>query len=392
MPLLFDLEPLTCCQTDHVLDGLYKSLAEEPDADIWQPHHDPWQRDHVEVVTQRGLIRLDAIRDALLTALTEARKDTCEPHEPLQKADNPWLRWSKEDFDRVRDYLAAKPRADYSIDDWMLYVDWLIQEYLPEGVIDTEAEYLAVRAQIAGKVNATLEARTLKPDQVSKILAVLPHQFSQIPNGVLTERETHILRFAYRETANLITALTAQARQQMKAVLINGIRRITLGDRHGTWQQLHSELLDTFGDLNRDWRRIAITESTACTMNGYLATLKPGTQVRREESYRGACDFCASIRGRILTVIDPDKPDKDWDTEVWVGKNNVGRSASPRKRVGNLLIQRQDHELWKIAAGGIHPHCRGSWSSVMQKPPGMSNEYQMWLRGLLVDAGLPATI
>ena len=386
MPLLFDLEPLTCCQTDQVLDGLYKSLAEEPDADIWQPHHDPWQRDHVEAVTERGLTRINAIRDAVTMAVTEASG------EPLRKADSPWERWTRADFNKVRDYLAAKPRADYTLDDWMLYVDWLIQEYLPEGVIDTEAEYLAVRAQIAGKVNATLEARTLKPDQVSKILAVLPHQFSRIPTGVLTEREAHILRFAYRETANLITALTAQTRQQMKAVLINGIRRITLGDKQGTWQKLHSELLDTFGDLNRDWRRIAITESTACTMNGYLATLKPGTQVRREESYRGACDFCASIRGRILTVIDPDKPDKDWDTEVWVGKNNVGRSASPRKRVGNLLIQRQDHELWKIAAGGIHPHCRGSWSSVMQKPPGMSNEYQMWLRGLLVDAGLPATI
>lgn len=386
MPILFDLEPLTCCQTDHVLDGLYKSLGDSPDTDIWQPHHDPWQRDHVEAVTTRGIARLDAIRDALAYAVTEAGG------EPLHKADSPWQRWERADFDRVRDYLAAKPRADFTLDDWLLYADWLIQEYLPEGVIASEAEYLTVRAQIAGKVSATLEARKLTPASVSKILAVLPHQFSQVPTGVLTEREAHILRFANRETANLITALTAQTRQQMKAVLINGIRRVTLGDKQGTWQKLHSELFDTFGDLNRDFRRIAITEIGTATNVGYLATLKPGTQVRREEAYAGACDFCASIRGRILTVIDPDKPDKDWDTEVWVGKNNVGRSASPRKRVGNLLIQRQDHELWKIAAGGIHPHCRGSWSSVMQKPPGMSNEYQMWLRGLMTEAGLPATV
>ena len=385
MPLLFDLEPLTCCQTDHVLDGLYKSLAEEPDADIWQPHHDPWQRDHVEVVTQRGLIRLDAIRDAVTEAVTEASG------KPLLKADSPWARWTRADFDRVRDYLAAKPRADYSIDDWMLYVDWLIQEYLPEGVIDTEAEYLAVRAQIAGKVNATLEARTLKPDQVSKILAVLPHQFSQIPTGVLTEREAHILRFAYRETANLITALTAQTRQQMKAVLINGIRQITLGDRQGTWQQLHSELLDTFGDLNRDWRRIAITETGNATNVGYLSTFKPGSKVRREEAYTGACDFCASIRGKILTVVTDGHEPKDWDTQVWPSKNNVGRSASPRKRVGGVLIPRTPDELWSIPAGTCHPHCRGSWSST-DHIPGMSNAYQMWLRGLLVEAGLPATV
>ena len=385
MSLLFDLEPLTCCQTDHVLDGLYKALGDSPDADIWQPHHDPWQRDHVEAVTTRGIARLDAIRDALSYAVTEASG------EPLRKADSPWARWTRADFDRVRDYLAAKPRADFTLDDWLLYADWLIQEYLPEGVIATEAEYLAVRAQIAGKVSATLEARKLTPVNVSKILAVLPHQFSQVPPGVLTEREAHILRFANRETANLITALTAQTRQQMKAVLINGVRRVTLGDQQGTWQKLHSELLDTFGDLNRDWRRIAITEIGTATNVGYLSTFKPGQKVKREESYTGACPFCASIRGKILTAVADDKEDKDWDNEVWPSKNNVGRSASPRKRVGGVPIPRTPDELWSIPAGTVHPHCRGSWSNA-DTPPGMSNEYQMWLRGLLVEAGLPATV
>jgi hypothetical protein len=132
-PLLFDLEPLTCCQTDHVLDGLYKALGEQPDADIWQPHHDPWQRDHVEAVTQRGLARLSAICTALTYAIADASGND------LHKADSLWQRWSREDFDRVRLYLDAKPRADFTLDDWMLYVDWLVQEYLPEGVIATEA-------------------------------------------------------------------------------------------------------------------------------------------------------------------------------------------------------------------------------------------------------------
>jgi len=36
MTLLLDLEPLTGCQTDHLLDGLYKALSDPPDAeDIW---------------------------------------------------------------------------------------------------------------------------------------------------------------------------------------------------------------------------------------------------------------------------------------------------------------------------------------------------------------------
>ncbi len=382
MPLLFDLDPLTCCQTDHVLDGLYKALGEQPEADIWQPHHDPWRCDHIEAVTQRGLARLDAIRDALIMAL---------PEEPLNKADAPWLRWSQADFDRVRDYLRSKPSATFTLDDWMLYADWLIQEYLPDGVIDSEAEYLTVRAHIAGKVNATLEARKLKPSQISAILAVLPQQLGGIPTGVLNERQAHILRFANRETANLITALTSQTRQQMKGVLINGIRRITLGDKKGTWQTLHSELLDTFGDLNRDWRRIAITETGNATNVGYLSTLAPGSKVRREEAYRGACPFCQSIRGRVLTVVSDGHEPKDWDNEVWPSKNNIGRSASPRKRVGSALVSRAPDELWSIPAGTVHPHCRGSWSNADHEPI-VSSEYQMWLRGLLVEAGLPAVV
>ncbi len=61
---------------------------------------DARNRDHIEAVTQRGLARLDAIRDALIMAL---------PEEPLNKADAPWLRWSQADFDRVRDYLKQAP-------------------------------------------------------------------------------------------------------------------------------------------------------------------------------------------------------------------------------------------------------------------------------------------
>ena len=388
MSLLIDLESLSCCQTDHVLDGLYKSLGDAPDADIWQPHQDPWQREHVEAVTQRGLTRIMAIHNALQAAMIEASDGDHPPMEPLHKAEVPWQRWSPADFDRARDYLTAKPRADYTLDDWMLYVDWLVQDYLPDGVIQSEAEYLAVRALIAGKVKASLEARALKPTGISKILAILPTTFSQIAAGVLTEREAHILRFAYRETANLITALTSQLRQQMKGILIDGIRRITLGDRQGTWQKLHSELFDTFGELNRDFKRIAITETGTATNTGYIASLPPGSKVRREEAYAGACPYCQSIRGKVLTVVTDDKEPKNWDTEVWPSKNNVGRSASPRKRVGGILVPREDHELWKVPAGLVHPHCRGSWSHA-DRAPGMSNEYQMWLRGLLVEAGLP---
>lgn len=386
-PLLLDLGPLSCGCTDAALEALYKALGDPPDPEgIWEPHPDPWIRAHVEDVTQRGQRLLQAMQDTLLGNLGFA-----EPA-PLAKA-LPWQRWDAAEFDRIKEHLNRIPAAEKSLDDWMLAVDWIIQRYLDDGIIQTEAEYLAIRAQLAGQVRANLEHRPppWTERQLPLLVAALPAHFRDLPPEALTPRERHILTFAVQETAQHITHLRDAARDRMKQTLLDGLRKMTLGDRDGAWNRLQQTLLDEFGTLNRDWRRIAITETGNATNAGYIASLTPGTQVRREEAYSGACPYCQSIRGRVLTVVSDAKEPKDWDTEVWPSKNNLGRSASPRKRVGNTLVRREDHELWKIPAGLVHPHCRGSWSPVTPRPPAVSNDYQMWLRGLLHDAGLPAS-
>ena len=381
MTLRPDLEPLTCCPTDH---ALHKALGDEPEADIWQPHHDPWISSLIEAWTRRGLDRWSHVGAPLLRAI-----EAFEPHtEPLHKA-QPWLRWDAETLAEVQRALEAKPRSEYTLDDWMTLIDVLIQTYWPEDVIQSEADYLTIRAHFAGQVKANLatlpSSTQLTAEHIIRISTLLPWQFQHIPPSTLNVQQAHILRIAAAQTANTITNLTATARARMKRVLLNGIGRITLGDRRGTWQTLHSDLLDTFGDLNRDWRRIAITEAGNAANVGFLSALTPGKKVRREEAYAGACPFCQSIRGRVLTVVADDQEPKDWDNEVWLSKSNVGRSASPYTRDGS---KRSPEELWTLPAGVVHPHCRGSWSSV-DPIPGMSSEYQMWLRGLLADAGLP---
>jgi hypothetical protein len=97
--------------------------------------------------------------------------------------------------------------------------------------------------------------------------------------------------------------------------------------------------------------------------------------VIRREAYRGACAFCKSINGRVFTVVDPAKPDKDWEAEVWVGKTNFGRSASPKKREGDRLVERGPEERWTVPAGLVHPNCRGVWLPAPSAPPGASPEF-----------------
>lgn len=384
--LLFDLGPISCGCTDHALESLYKAMGDPPDDEgIWVQHHDPWVSEHAEDVTRRGQSILQAMQNALLGEM-----GLPEP-QPLIKA-MPWQRWDPAEFDRIRRELNAIPADKKTLHDWMTLVDWIIQRYLPETFAIDEAEYLTIRALIAGKVQANMEqlqAPGLTDRRIAAIVAALPTDFRAIPAHLLTPREMHILNFAVSETAQHITDLSERARASIKKTLLNGIRKLTLGDKDGTWGKLHQELLDNFGTLNRDWRRIAITETGSATNTGFIASLEPGTRVRRKEAYRGACPYCTSIRDRVLAVVADDKEPKDWDTEVWPSKNNIGRSASPRKRVGNTLVLREPDEMWSIPAGLVHPHCRGGWALVSGGTTGVSPEVADYVRGLLSKTDRP---
>lgn len=146
---------------------------------------------------------------------------------------------------------------------------------------------------------------------------------------------------------------------------------------------LQTKLFDEFSTLNRDWRRIAVTEAGEAQTQGYIASLPLGTKVERVEQYANACKFCKKIHGRVAEIVSPNAPDKNPETQIWAGKNNIGRSASPRKRVGNVLVPRTEEEMWQLPAGLAHPHCRGRWVPTLQDEPGDDPDFGDWLRSTL---------
>ena len=201
---------------------------------------------------------------------------------------------------------------------------------------------------------------------------------------MLTRVEREILACAIERAATNISGVTEQARARMRSIIVEHVQAQLLGQAEGQAERMRSRLFDEFGQLNRDFRRIAVTEAGECCNVGYIAAQRPGAKVRRQEAYRGACAFCKSITGQVLTVVDPARPDKDGDTQVWVGKTNIGRSAAPRKRQAGALVERPSNERWWVAAGVQHPHCRGSWLPVPgDAPPGVSKEFVAWLDGLI---------
>jgi hypothetical protein len=371
MALLFDFTSTPECCTDHALEETYKSLADRPDESIWEPHHDPLIRDHVEQATARGVAILRSIHDGLVGGIGAI--------EPMAKS-MPWRRFDEGAFEAMRLHLESKPQSEYSLQDWLDLADWLIQRYLPEERIQTEAEYLSVRARIAGRIQAMADTYGVPTSRLPDLVAIAPVT-------VLTERGlfraegrmAHVIEYATARAAELITDTGEKTRHRIRQILIDHHKRAAMGDREAVPLRLQSRLFDEFSILNRDWRRIAITESTENWNEGFVASVPVGARIRRVEAYPTACPFCRRIHGMEFEVVDPQREDKDSWKHVWLGKTNVGRSASPRRRDGDQLVERSPEELWHPAAGAQHPNCRGSWMRVESGIDEIDPEFARWM-------------
>lgn len=378
--LLMDLGAVPDCHCDAGFEGMYKAMAESPSGDersIWAPHENPFLTAHVEDVTRRLQAVLERIQDVI------ARMLLGEPIGRLAKADVPWMRWEPEQFEAVRLMLESKLPELYTLDDWMLVADYLIQRYLPDGVIQNEAEYLTVRASIMGKIQANVGRQLPAPDVMQAWATLTPTLFAAVPPRLLSPVELQVMQVAKTRAALHIGKVTETVRGRMKEIIIQHVQAQILGQKEGQATALKTALFDAFGALNRDFRRIAVTEAGEACNQGFIAACAPGTRVQRVEAYRGACKFCQSINGKSYLVCDPADPARDGATMIWLGKSNAGRSASPNRKVGGMLMPRGEHECWWCAAGVQHPHCRGCWILLPGARPGTSPAFAAYLAGLL---------
>ncbi|HEX7642001.1 MAG TPA: hypothetical protein VF472_07280 [Burkholderiaceae bacterium] len=389
-PILVDIGALACGCSDHALEALAKSMAGEEASgpDIWARHESPFIQSLIELFSSRGLLRLEKVRIELVAWLAgKHHKPTGAPAaRPMTHPGN----WTPDELSLVRVYLENLPPGAFQLSDWTLVVDYLIQRYLPAGELASEAEWLAVRAAIMGKVQASLGEKASLP-VADAVVGALPltTQAAQLEfdfdgNTLMN----HILEYGKLRCAGQVTQLRENARHRLKREILDWQEQKILGTA-GHQSALQTRLFDTFSVLNRDWRRIAVTEAGENVNQGLIASLAPGTKVRRLEQYRGACPFCRKIHGRVFTVVDAKARNKNGETEVWVGKNNIGRAAAPRKRVGDELIERDAAERWWVPAGTVHPHCRGMWTVMDGAIAGADPVFQAWLEKTLAKPETP---
>ncbi len=380
MTILLDIEGLTDQETDHALELIYKALGDGDDDTLWDQHPSPLVRRLIELFTQRGMMRMDAVRKELAAWLVGNRY---EPDHVAPRPDGAMLRWTPEELKLVRFYLTALPPDQFTLDDQMLLVDYLVHRYLPADAMRSEAEWLTTRAVLMGRVQANMAAEATTA-QADKVMAAMPLTVRAAQSAFrLSPRQLATLNFAASRAADRVQKVSDDARYRLRNAIRIHTEKQTLGDPTATGQSLQTKLLDEFGALNRDWRRIAVTEAGEALNQGVVASTPPGHHLKRVEQYRGACAFCRSIDGRVMEVVPADEPVKNGDTQVWPGKTNIGRSASPKKRVGRGFAERPESDRYWVAAGVQHPNCRGRWTHVDDPREGDDLEFAAWLKQTL---------
>lgn len=377
--LFLDIIALNEPQSEMALGAIYKAIHDHSDGN--DPHESPFVRRLIELFYERGVARLDAVKKAI------TKWESGGYHAPSAavppRPDGMMLRWTPGEMELVETFLRALPAGAWTLDDHMMMVDMVVQSYLPPDALIAEADWMATRSNLMGKVQANMDAPpTFK--QADTILAALPATMSGAVETLrLSPLQQVTLALGNAHAAEYVTNFGTDARKRLRSVIMNHAEEKMLSVKGVGGASLQTKLFDAFATMNRDWRRIAVTEAGENQLLGFLASLPLGSKVRRVEQYSNACGHCRAIDGRVMTVVAPDHPNKDPEKEVWIGKNNIGRSAAPKKRVGNALVARSPDEMWWIPAGLMHPHCRGRWVQALSDQPGDDPEFGAWLRDLL---------
>jgi hypothetical protein len=167
-----------------------------------------------------------------------------------------------------------------------------------------------------------------------------------------------------------------------------GVRQTILQAQRERWepQKLTQELYDVYGDQNRDWRRVALTELAMAVSDAYLAGCEEGDQIVGMGA-ESACKYCQEyVVGKTFTVTHQ-IPQNNYHYDMkmmWSGKSNFGR------RVAEY-----------VPCIPMHPNCRCRWHKVSRfynvAPDGKFKMKETWeliqeerlKRGMGLDPQLP---
>jgi hypothetical protein len=207
-----------------------------------------------------------------------------------------------------------------------------------------EDERIALHALALGKILKGMPIDTAIKLGYSSIQSQIDDTLAKMNSPQWKNAKT----FASQHAAELIVELPQKQFKKIHDTIQDSIT-----NRHSTGE-LGERLFDNFGEMNRDWRRIAETEIANSQNNGQILTELENAEEGEVVFMRGvsateACPWCrGEVDGRIVVVLDAPpsgggdkvKVNGETYTAIWPNKSNYGR---PRRN-------------WWVAAGAQHPH------------------------------------
>jgi hypothetical protein len=308
--------------------GPFPSSAQvEHERSMWGPHADPQQTAAEQLFYVPGLNFLSDLFSAVFGE--KARPTFAKAEAPRPPG---WGELAAH-FGRLE---AGSPAEQVST--WASIVDKVIDGLLPQETVDQIVKAWALRSHLLHQLGK--EASALgRPGAWEAMFHLLP------------DPSKAQLEWTQLRGAQYVTQLSAKARA---AVLESLVQNRLNG---GNAQELRRDLFERFGTMNRDWRRTALTETSFAVQNGLLVTAADGEEWEAIwNAAPTACPFCQRMAGRVFKVLKPGEKGDPWTT-IAAGRNNVGRSASPRTKDGRV---RTPEELW-IPSIPAHPNCMCGW-------------------------------
>lgn len=268
------------------------------------------------------------------------------------------------------------------------------------------AEQYVLRAGLIGKLRATL------PQQKVDNLMTLGAYLDRVPDSIelarkeglvltlkqkekvqargeqvevvpLTATEAHAITVAQKRCADKVVEVEKRVRDRIKGLTVRAM------EERWTAKELEMALFDELGYLNRDWRRVAITELAMAGNDAFVLGCAEGSEVWCPP-ISGACEHCVELlEGKTFKILHKAPSTLTYDNEmnyIWPGKSNYGRKLA----------------TW-IPCVPLHPNCRhrltplSRFYSMKQGKPRLKTSIELIQeerarRGMLPDPNIEETL
>ena len=240
------------------------------------------------------------------------------------------------------------------------------------GVDEEKVNEILLKAALTSKITSV----ELMGQEVKVDIASLPATLrTAIKELGLNPLEVNAIKFAFQYAAMNITNVSVKAQTAIQTMIVDAMQT-RMGTKQLASKMFNELALNDSSVLNRDWERIAVTEVNRAASDAFIASRPNGSYVIGH-SFPDACQYCLRMINLKIYKVTDDPPEdysslkpgskkykelaKRWETEIWVGKDNVDRGLPANKRVNDKLVPREHYELG-MPTIPVHPSCRCRWT------------------------------